>query len=321
MVAMADPGPQCEDGRMPWTSRDIPDLSGRTAVVTGANGGLGLETAVALAGAGAHVVMAARDQTKAQRARDELVSRHDGASVELVELDLADLASVRRAAGDIATAHPQVDILVNNAGLMAMPERATEDGFEMQFGVNHLGHWVFTSLLLPSVLAAPSARVVTVTSTARHFGRRVDPSNPHLRGKYRAWNAYGQAKLANFHFALGLDRRFRAAGAAAASLVAHPGLTNSDLQSRTVREGGGGLFGDVAHRLTSLIGMSPEVGARPQLRAATDPRAKGGQLYAPRFVNTGAAVRRPVLRRVGLDRSIEVLWEVSERETGVALAV
>jgi NAD(P)-dependent dehydrogenase (short-subunit alcohol dehydrogenase family) len=306
---------------MTWTAADIPDLTGRVAVVTGANGGLGLETAKALAGAGAHVVMAARDQVKAATAQSEILAVHPEAQLEVVELDLADLSSVATAAQQIVAAHEQVDILVNNAGLMAMPERTTTDGFEMQLGVNHLGHFALTAQLLPALLRAVRARVVTVTSTAHHFGRPIDPANPHLAGSYDPWRAYAQSKLANYYFALGLDQRFRAAGVAAQSLVAHPGLTHSDLQRRAAAEGGAGSSAGFWLALSRRTGMSTEEGARPQLRAATDPMADGGQMYAPRFIQNGPAVRRPVLRRIGLEDAIRTLWEVSERETGVTCDV
>jgi NAD(P)-dependent dehydrogenase (short-subunit alcohol dehydrogenase family) len=153
---------------MTWTESDIPDLSGRTAVVTGANGGLGLQSALALAGAGAHVVLAARDPAKTTTAVARIVQRYPAASLEVVPLDLGDLSSVAAAADKVLAGHERVDILMNNAGVMAMPQRTTVDGFEMQFGVDHLGHWAFTAHLLPALLRAPSARVVTVTSTARH---------------------------------------------------------------------------------------------------------------------------------------------------------
>lgn len=306
---------------MAWTAADIPDLRGRIAVVTGANSGLGLETARELAGAGAHVVMAARDQGKATAAEAQIREQHTDASLEVINLDLADLASVRRAAEEILAGHQVIDILVNNAGLMAMPERRTADRFEMQFGVNHLGHFAFTAHLLPGLLRATAARVVTVTSTAHHFGRTVDPANPHLEGRYRPWRAYGRAKLANYHFAIGLQQRFEQAGVAAQSLIAHPGLSNTNLQATTVAEGGGGWAGGFFHALAVRTGMPPRKGARPQLRAATDPDATGGQFYAPRFANTGAAVKRPVLRRLGMRKAIDTLWEVSECETGVVLDV
>lgn len=304
---------------MAWTTFDIPDLSGKTAVVTGANAGLGFETARGLVGAGCHVVMAARNREKAEDAATELTALHPNASMEFVELDLASLHSIETAALAVFSSHPTVDILVNNAGLMAMPEGKTEDGFEMQLGVNHLGHWALTAQLLPALLGAPAARVVTVTSTAHHFGRRIDPDNPNLEGIYDPWRAYNQAKLANYHFAIGLQRQFEDAGLHAASLVAHPGLSNTDLQANSVRQGGASGSAEFWHNLAQRTGMSPAAGALPQLRAATDPKAKGGQMYAPRFINFGAAVRRPILRRLGLSESIRVLWEVSERETGLSI--
>jgi NAD(P)-dependent dehydrogenase (short-subunit alcohol dehydrogenase family) len=306
---------------MAWTALDIPNLTGRIAVVTGANGGLGLETARALAGAGARVVMAARDPGKTAAAEASIKSSHPAAALDIVPLNLASLASVRSASERILSLHDRIDILVNNAGVMAIPERKTEDGFEMQFGVNHLGHYALTSLLLPALLRAERARVVTVTSTAHHMGRAVDPANPHLRGKYGPWKAYGQSKLANFHFAIGLQERFEQAGVAASSLLAHPGLSNTDLQAASVRESGGGGSQKFFHVLAGRTGMTPATGALPQLRAATDPGARGGEFYAPRFVNNGPPVRRPILRRVGLARAIETLWQVSERETRIPLKI
>lgn len=303
---------------MSWNTSNIPDLSGTTAVVTGANGGLGLESAKALAGAGAHVVMAARNQDKAQEAYDEIVSEYPDASLEIVELDLASQESTRAAAASIAAAYPQIDILINNAGLMALPERRTADGYEMQFGVNHLGHWTFTAGLMPSLLAADQARVVTVTSTAHHAGRPVDPDNVTMEGSYSPWGSYGRAKLANYHFALGLQREFEQRGLAAQSLVAHPGLSSTNLQAHTAEQGGTGLMGPFWVKAAAWTGMPAARGALPQLRAATDPAAKGGEMYAPRFVNNGPPERRPILRR-GNDEAIETLWLVSERETGVAL--
>ncbi|MGI8726260.1 MAG: SDR family NAD(P)-dependent oxidoreductase, partial [Solirubrobacterales bacterium] len=228
---------------MPWSTDDIPDLDGRTAVVTGANGGLGLETARELARRGAHVVMAARNQKKAASAQADISGDLSDASLEIVPLDLGSLKSVREAAAQINDSHEKIDILVNNAGVMAMPEGRTQDGFETQLGINHLGHWALTARLMPALLRAPAARVVSVSSTAHHMGTSVDPDNPHLKGDYGPWKAYGQSKLANLHFGIGLQRCFEDAGASASSLVAHPGLTNSDLQSHTVEENEGDLGG------------------------------------------------------------------------------
>jgi NAD(P)-dependent dehydrogenase (short-subunit alcohol dehydrogenase family) len=303
-----------------WGRADIPDQSGRTAVVTGANGGLGLETARALAAAGANVVMAARNQRRAAEAMEEIRGGVPNARLTLVELDLGSLDSVQRAAERILSEHETIDLLVNNAGVMGIPERRTVDGFEMQFGVDHLGHYALTARLLPALLSAPASRVVTVTSTAHHMGRAVDPENPHLDGRYRPWRAYGQAKLANFHFALGLDQMLRLAGSSSASLVAHPGLSNTELQAVSVEETGGGLSQRFFLMLARSVGMSPAQGALSQLRAATDPGAKSGEFYGPLWVNNGPPVRKPVLRRLGMNGAIKKLWRVSERETGLELA-
>jgi NAD(P)-dependent dehydrogenase (short-subunit alcohol dehydrogenase family) len=307
------------DRLVSWSVADIPDQRGRTAVVTGANGGLGLATARALAAAGADVVIAARNQERAAEAMERIRNGVPDARLTLVELDLGSLDSVQRAAEQILAAHGTVDLLVNNAGVMGIPERRTADGFEMQFGVDHLGHFALTARLLPALLKAPAARVVTVTSTAHHMGRAVDPDNPNLDGRYGPWRAYGQAKLANFHFGLGLDRLLRDAGSPAASFVAHPGLSNTELQAVSVEETGGGLSQRFFLMLARTVGMSPGEGALSQLRAATDPGAEGGEFYGPLFVNNGPPVRKPVLRRLGMKRAIERLWEVSERETGLEL--
>ena len=306
---------------MGWDAADIPDQHGRTAVVTGANGGLGLETARQLAAKGAQVVMAVRNQKKAAAAVDEIRSSAPDAALELVALDLASQASVRAAAAQIMAAHKSIDLLINNAGVMGIPEAKTADGFEMQFGVDHLGHWALTGLLLPALLRTRGARIVTVTSTAHLMGRAVDPANPHLHGRYRPWRAYGQAKLANFHFGLGLQRELEKAGASTASLIAHPGLSHTDLQAVSVQLTGGGTSQRFFRFLARRTGMSAADGALSQLRAATDPAAKGGEFYGPRFVNSGPPVRKPIVRQLGMDKAIAALWEVSERETGVAIDV
>lgn len=304
---------------MSWGTADIPDQRGRTAVVTGANGGLGLCTARALAAAGADVVIAARNQERAAEAKERIQAAIPAASLTIVKLDLGSLDSVKVAAEEVLASHDTIDLLVNNAGVMGIPQSRTADGFEMQFGVDHLGHFALTARLLPALLKAPAARVVTVTSTAHHMGRAVDPDNPNLDGRYGPWRAYGQAKLANFHFGLGLDQLFRDAGAPAASLVAHPGLSNTELQAVSVEETDGGLSQRFFLMLARTVGMSPGEGALSQLRAATDPGAKGGEFYGPLFVNSGPPVRKPVLRRLGMSQAIEKLWRVSERATGVEL--
>ncbi|WP_183092444.1 oxidoreductase [Nocardioides stalactiti] len=306
---------------MGWTANDIPDQSGRVAVVTGANGGLGLSTARDLAAKGAHVVMAVRNETKAAAAVEQIRAAVPDASLELVALDLSSQASTKEAAATILAAHPKVDLLVNNAGVMGIPQSKTVDGYEMQFGVDHLGHWTLTALLLPALVQTTGSRVVTVTSTAHHMGRAVDPANPHLDGNYGAWKAYGQAKLANFHFGLGLQRELEKAGAPTTSLIAHPGLSNTDLQAVSVEESDGEFWAKFFHLLSTRIGMTADDGALPQLRAATDPAARGGEFYGPLFVNNGRPVRKPIFRRLGMSSAIAKLWEVSERETGVKLSI
>jgi NAD(P)-dependent dehydrogenase (short-subunit alcohol dehydrogenase family) len=303
-----------------WSVNDIPDLTGRIAVVTGANGGLGLASAEALAGRGARVVMAVRDQAKAERAHARILDTHPDASLELVELDLGSLASVERAAKEILARHDRLDILMLNAGVMAMPERSTEDGFEMQLGVNVLGHWALLSHLLPLVVATPGARVVTLSSVAQHQGRPLDPDDPHLRHDYDPWQQYGNTKLAMRHLAQGLQARFDTAGVDAKALVAHPGFTHSDLQATTQEQGGGGIVGAVSERFAATVGMSIERGALSQLRAATDPSAPGGGLYGPLLVTNGPPVLKPLVRP-GTDAAVARLWEVCERETGLPVDV
>lgn len=304
---------------MSWTTADIPSLDGKVTVVTGANGGLGLETARALAGAGATVVMAARNPEKTEQAVQDIRGSVPDARLEVVPTDLGSLASVESAAGQIASSHDSIDLLVNNAGIMGISESKTADGFETQFGVNHLGHWALTSRLLPQLLAAPAARVVTVTSTAHHLGRSPDPGNPHLHGRYKPWTAYYQSKLANFHFGIGLQHKLEAAGAPASSLIAHPGLSDTNLQTVSVEQSDGEPLQKFFLWLAHRTGMSPAEGALPQLRAATDPSARGGEFYAPRYMNTGPPVRRPILRKVGMDKAIDRLWAISERETGLTV--
>lgn len=296
-----------------WTADDIPHQKGRVAVVTGSNGGLGFEVARALARKGATVVMAARNQQRSREAQGAITAEAPEAKLELRELDLASLDSVRACAEGIAAEHDRIDVLVNNAGVMGIPEQTTADGFEMQLGVNHLGHFVLTRRLLPGLLNAPAGRVVSVTSFGRFIGGVLGPDNPHMHGRYGPWRAYGQAKLANLLFAVELQRRLEAAGASVLSLVAHPGLAHTELQARSVAETGGGLTQRFWHLSARTVGMSPEQGALPLLRAATDPAARGGQMYGPKWLTFGPPVHRPVIGRPGSDR--EAFWTVSERET------
>ena len=305
---------------MSWSTKNIPDLRGKVAVVTGANGGLGLASAKALAVHGAHVVMAARNQAKAAQAHAEIIATYPEASLEIVELDLGSLASVKIAADRIAEEHDRIDILMCNAGVMAMPPDTTEDGFDAQMGINVLGLWALISHLLPILVATPGTRVVTLSSTAQHMGRAIDPADPHMRKNFDAWRMYGQTKLAMRHLAVGLQEQFDQAGVDAKALSAQPGMTNSDLQTTTTASGGGGGLGTFFEKWTKSTGMSTDRGALSQLRAAVDPTAPGGGFYGPLFVMNGPPVLKPLVRP-GSEAAVEALWKVAESETGLRVDV
>jgi NAD(P)-dependent dehydrogenase (short-subunit alcohol dehydrogenase family) len=305
---------------MSFSIVNTPSLKGRTALVTGGNSGLGFATATALAAKGAHVLLGARDEVKGNEAVEDLKSLFPSARIDLLQLDLASQSSIRKAADTVSEQLTKLDILVNNAGLMAMPELTTEDGYESQFGVNHLGHWSLTALLMDQILAAESARVVTVTSSAHHLIRNVNFQDPHMREKYSPWNAYSQSKLANYFFALGLHHEFQRHGKQAKSMLAHPGLSHTNLQIETYEKGAAGWAGTVSKYLAAKVGMEPERGALPQIRAAIDPKAKSGEFFAPRFFTNGAPVKRPFLRPNNRS-NISKLWELSERETKVKLKI
>jgi NAD(P)-dependent dehydrogenase (short-subunit alcohol dehydrogenase family) len=303
---------------MSFSIAKTPSLKGKTALVTGGNIGLGFETVKALASRGAHVLLAARNEEKGKAAVTEIQKLVPNAHVELLSLDLASQRSIRTAATEVGNKFSQLDFLINNAGIMAMPEMKTEDGFESQFGVNHLGHWSLTGLLIDNLLAAEQARVVTVTSTAHHLVWNINFDDPHLRKNYSPWKAYSQSKLANYFFALGLHNEFKNSGKKAMSLLAHPGLSHTNLQVETFDRGAAGWAGTVSKYLAARVGMEPSEGARPQIRAALDPKAKGGEFYSPRFGNNGAPVKHPILRTRN-KTNIRKLWELSEKETGISI--
>jgi NAD(P)-dependent dehydrogenase (short-subunit alcohol dehydrogenase family) len=306
---------------MGWKASDIPDLTGRVAVVTGGNGGLGLATSRQLAAHGARVVIGARNLEKAEAARKAIESEVPGASVEIRPLDLSSLASVAAFAKEVQAVHPAIHLLFNNAGLMAVPEGRTVDGFETQFGTNHLGHFALTLQLLPALLAAAAggteARVVSTSSLGRVTAGKFDLADLQLRGHYNPWTAYGISKRANLEFAVELDRRL--AGRGVRGFAADPGFSKTGLQ-KTARRSTKSMrhrFWDVLIRLT---GQPARMGALPQLRAATDPKALGGRLYAPRWITFGAPVVRGIRGRMADPAEHAALWELSERETGITLA-
>ncbi len=305
---------------MGWNATDIPDLTNRVAVVTGANSGLGLESARELARAGARVFMAARNPDRAEAARQDIVADQPDADLDLLELDLASMRSVRSAASTLAGATERIDILVNNAGVMGIPRRLTEDGFEMQLGTNHFGHFALTALLIDLLRGADAARVVTVTSTGRNYAARLDPEDLSMEESYDPWRAYGRSKRANFHFAMALHRRLEEAGSSVASLAAHPGFSNTNLQATSYEEARGGSQ-RFFHEAVRRVGMEPDQGALSQLRAATDPGASSGEFYTPRWVNFGPPERRPFLSFSARPSDLDLLWEVSETATGIRFDV
>lgn len=296
----------------PWTFQDIPDQRGRTAVVTGANTGIGWETARMLALKGARVIMACRDLSKAEAARQRILSEGNTGSVEVAALDLSDLDSVARFASAFAAAHKNLDLLINNAGVMVPPLGRTKQGFELQMGTNHLGHFALTARLLPLLEATPGARVVVVSSTAQNAGRINFEDLNWEKRSYRPIFAYGQSKLANMMFALELERRLRATGSQVLVTAAHPGWTATDLQ-RTA---------GLARFFNPYFAMKPADGALPTLRAATDPTATGGSYWGPGglFELSGPPVVAKIPARARDEAVAARLFEVSEALTGLSLA-
>jgi len=304
-----------------WTENNIPDLSGKTILVTGGNSGIGYEAARQFARKGAHVVLACRDVQKAQAARATITSEHPPAVVEPLELDLASLASVRAFAAAYRTRHKRLDVLCNNAGVMALPYRKTADGFEMQFGTNHLGHFALTGLLLDLVLQTPAARVVTVSSGAHRMGR-IRFGDLHWERGYRKWAAYGQSKLANLLFAYELQRRLDGAKATAISVACHPGYAATNLQFAGPRMAGSSVMETLARLLNQLVAQNAEMGALPTLYAATASGVRGGDYIGPDGL--GELRGHPTqVRSNGRSHDRDVatkLWEISERLTGVRYA-
>jgi NAD(P)-dependent dehydrogenase (short-subunit alcohol dehydrogenase family) len=302
-----------------WTTKDIPDQSGKLAVVTGATGGLGLETAIALAGAGAEVVLAARNPRKGAEAEQLIRTRHPSANVRFDLLDLGDLASVTAFADRYLAAGRPIDLLINNAGVMALPKRqSTADGFEMQFGTNYLSHFALTARLLP-LLTAAKARVVQLSSMAHRGGRiRLDDLN-YERG-YRPWPVYQQSKLAMLMFALELDRRSRANGWGLTSVAAHPGFARTDLITNGPAVDGGALFAWGTSLITPFLSHSAAQGALPTLMAATAPGVAGGQYFGPQgWQEMKGPPGRGKIESQALDAAVaKQLWAASEELTGVA---
>ena len=300
-----------------WSPRDIPDLTGRTALVTGANSGIGYETAMELAAHGAYVVLACRDQGKGRAAADRIETLAQG-SVALLTLDLASQSSVRRAAARFREEQDRLDLLVNNAGVMAVARGVTEDGFERQLATNHLGHFALTGLLADLLLTTAGSRVVTVSSQLHRVGS-IDFDDLNGERRYGRWTAYGQSKLANLLFAFELDRRLRRAGATTISVAAHPGWARTNLVGNGPVAGRSAVRVRMGQLSGRLAGQSATSGALPVLYAATSPDVEGGAYYGPAgpgqlfgpptTVSAGGAAHR-------LEDAAR-LWAVSEELTGV----
>ena len=305
--------------RRRWTEADIPDLSGRTALITGANAGIGLRTAGVLAAHGAHVILACRNPDKAEQAARQIAAESPKATTSVVRLDLASQASVRSAAEEIRTRFPELDLLINNAGVMDIPFQRTEDGFELTFATDHLGPFALTGLLLDRL--APGARIVTLSSVS-HLQGVINFEDLQGERQYDPGKAYEQSKLANLLFTYQLDRRLRAAGAQASALACHPGVVYTDLfnnESKLQQ-----LLLSPNMRIINFWAVQDvRMGALPSLRAATDPSAQGGQYYGPRsyglrskFYTGYPAVVESNAR--SHDEDVQArLWQASEQLTGV----
>jgi NAD(P)-dependent dehydrogenase (short-subunit alcohol dehydrogenase family) len=300
---------------MTWTASDIPDQSGRTAVVTGANSGIGYCAARELARRGASVVLACRSAQRADEAVERLRAEVPGGRFEYRPLDLADLSSVRRFAKDYEG--DRLDLLINNAGLMAIPYALTADGFETQFGVNHLGHFALTGLLLPRLLASPGSRVVSVSS-AMHARANVDLDDLNSERGYRRWTAYSRSKSANLLFIHELARRLAGAGSGTVATAAHPGFAATNLQTKGPRMAGNRGAERVMSLVNRVMAQSAETGALPTLYAATAPSVEPDSFTGPRVLGWRGPPA-PSRRAAGTrdDRLGELLWAASQQLTGV----
>ena len=304
---------------MTWTEKDVPDESGRVAIVTGSNTGLGYDTARVLAARGARVVMAVRDTAKGDAAAARIRELSKGAEVTVHELYLGSLASVRAAAAELAAAHPRIDLLINNAGVMYPPKQNTADGFELQFGTNHLGHFALTGLLLKNLLGVAGSRVVAVASIAHNIRAKIDFAD--LQWETRRYDrvaSYGQSKLANLMFTYDLQRRLAAAKAKTIAVAAHPGVAATELVRHVP---GAGLPG--VSWLSGRLLNTSELGALPTLRAATDPAVRGGQYYGPDGFRELRGYPKLVTSNAQSHDTAaqERLWTVSEELTGVTYPV
>ncbi len=299
-----------------WTIDNISDQSGRVAIVTGGNSGLGYNSVMALAKKGAQVVLAARDIKKSQEALQNLKKQVPQGKIEFIRLDLSSLESVRTFVADFKSRYSRLDILMNNAGVMAIPRRETAEGFEMQLGVNHLGHFALTGLLLDLLVATPGSRVINTSSMAQSMGK-LDFNDLQMRQNYTPYGAYGRSKLANMLFTSELQRRLAKAGVKVQAMAAHPGYAATNLQSTSATASGSKLTVAMYAVSNRIFAQSSLMGTLPQLYAATAPEAKGGLYYGPRYTARGYPIVAKGTPRAYDEQAARKLWEVSEELTGV----
>jgi NAD(P)-dependent dehydrogenase (short-subunit alcohol dehydrogenase family) len=302
---------------MKWTAEDIPSQEGRIVVVTGANSGLGFYTSRALAMKGARVIMACRNLDRGEEAKQRIMAMEPEIEPELSQLDLSSLASVRSFVTQFQSEHKGPDLLINNAGVMAIPYRKTDDGFEMQFGVNHLGHFALNALLWPGIGEREGARIVSVGSMAHHFGK-IRFGDIHWEKSYSKWGAYGMSKLSNLLFIKEMARRLEEAGSKVIAAAAHPGYADTSLQSKGMLMAGSEWKAGAFSLANRMLAQSAELGALPTLYAATAPEVESGQFFGPSgFMKLVGypALERPNPGRVN-DIVARELWKVSEKLTG-----
>jgi len=301
-----------------WTQQDMPDLTGKVLIVTGANSGLGFESTKALAEHGATVVMAVRNMEKGEKARADILKEVPNAKLDLMKLDNADLSSVQAFAAAFREKYDRLDILLNNAGVMAIPRQETADGFEMQFGVNHLAHFALTSMLLDMLTRTPGARVHSVSSSAA-FNAQINFDDLMGEEDYSRWGAYGQSKLANAMFATELNRQLKTAGYDTIANSSHPGFVMGNLQTNSLEQSGAPLMERVLYGLgETIVGQDISMGVLPQLYASTAPDAKGGVFYGPKtFRVRGYPAEQPCNDALNNPALLKRLWDVSEELTKV----
>lgn len=304
-----------------WTEKEIPDLTGKVIVVTGANSGLGLECSRIFAEKGATVVMAVRNVSKGEKAKSDILKAHPNASLDMMTLDVGNLGSVREFAAAFKAKYDRLDILLNNAGVMAIPRQETADGFEMQIGVNHFGHFALTGLLIDVIVKTPKARIHNVTSSANYMGT-INFDDLMGENDYSRWSAYGQSKLANVFFTFELQKRLTAAGFDTITNTSHPGVVMTNLQTNSIEQSNANLESMLYRIIGPLMTQDISMGILPMLYGSTATDAKGGVFYGPRTFNMRGYPAEKKANKEAYDAdALKRFWKVSEELTGVKFDV